>query len=111
MPLPGSPTAMSRGTRGSTSHVAFLCLRRGQPKFVMTYASPGMGVTLFPPGSPPKLSPLEKGANVMNFFYHGAIPVHVFDRVRVMWTGHFKKSLKVIFEHSSLPLEVTWQLL
>jgi hypothetical protein len=34
----------------------------------MTFASPGMGAALFPPGSPPGFLSLEKALDDMNFF-------------------------------------------
>jgi hypothetical protein len=47
MPLPGSPTAISRGGGwDSTRHVMFSGSRQGQLKIVMTSAPLGMSVAL-----------------------------------------------------------------
>jgi hypothetical protein len=40
---------------------------RGQSKIVVTYATPGLGAALFPPGSSPGFVPLEKAPDVVIF--------------------------------------------
>jgi hypothetical protein len=67
MPLPESPTAMSRGSGTQLDTLRFPGPRQGQSKIVMTSTSPGSDATLFPPRSLPYLSPMGGAPYVMNF--------------------------------------------